>query len=149
MRPVDPEQLSRLQRVLMLLGCLTVLTGFGLAGWMTPDPRGYGTHQQLGLPPCEFQAWLGLPCPSCGGTTCLAHFVRGEWISAWRANAGAWVLAFGCLVFAPWSLISACRGRWAVTTRPGSFCLMFLILLSVVALVHWIWRLRDVWLQWL
>ena len=58
------------------------LAGFGLAGRLSPDPRGYGTHQQLGLPGCTFQMLTQWPCPSCGGTTAFAHFVRGQWPSA-------------------------------------------------------------------
>lgn len=44
----------------------------GLAVWLvlalfvTPDERGYGTHEKLGLPACVSMKVLGVPCPGCG-----------------------------------------------------------------------------------
>ena len=53
------------------LGCATVLL---IASWLTPDPRGLGSHTKLGMPRCEFEYRTGIPCPSCGMTTSFAHF---------------------------------------------------------------------------
>lgn len=41
----------------------------GIAAWLTPDPRGFGTHTQLGLGQCTFLHFTGYPCPMCGMTT--------------------------------------------------------------------------------
>lgn len=49
----------------------------GIAGWLSPDPSGVGTHQQLGLSSCVVLDQLGTPCPMCGMTTTyslMAHF---------------------------------------------------------------------------
>ena len=40
---------ARWSHALLLLGVL-VMVAVGL--YLTPDPAGHGTHQQLGLPPC-------------------------------------------------------------------------------------------------
>ncbi len=60
---------------------------------LTPSPAGFGTHQQLGLPPCTFLHWTGFPCPSCGLTTCFAFAAHGEFIAAFIAQP------FGVLLF--------------------------------------------------
>ncbi len=53
---------------------------------LTPSGLGFGTHTQLGLPPCGFMAATGLPCPGCGLTTCFSHMVRFEFVEEARAN---------------------------------------------------------------
>src|SRR5204863_6027891 len=44
----------------------------------TPNHSGIGTHEHLGLAPCQFLERTGLPCPSCGMTTSFCWFVRGN-----------------------------------------------------------------------
>jgi CBS-domain-containing membrane protein len=64
-----------------------------VAAWLKPSPSGYGTHTQLGLPPCAFLRVMHLPCPSCGLTTCFAWAVRLHFGNAFLANP------FGILAF--------------------------------------------------
>ena len=113
----------------------------GVAVWLTPDGRGHGTHQQLGLPPCTFYVLFGRPCPACGMTTAWAWLVRGEVIEACRTNAGGTLLAVLAIAGIPWLLGSAVRGRW-LTRRPDDptlACLAGIVLL--VTLIQWGWRL--------
>lgn len=60
---------ARLRGVGLLVVTSLVLV---IARWLDPDPSGHGTHTQLGLFPCTFYAWTGLPCPLCGATTSFA-----------------------------------------------------------------------------
>ena len=75
---------------------MAALLAFGLSGLLAvavalkPNPRGLGTHQQLGFPPCTFRAVLDLPCPTCGMTTAVFAFARGEIFQAFYIQpAGA------------------------------------------------------------
>ena len=53
---------------------------FGL--WLEPDPRGFGTHEQLGLPPCGLRTFFGRPCPACGITTSIVQTLHGHpWLA--------------------------------------------------------------------
>lgn len=124
-------------RGLLVLVGLVLLAGFGLAGRLSPDPRGYGTHQQLGLPGCTFQMLTQWPCPSCGGTTAFAHFVRGQWPSAVRANAAAFVLALVCAALIPWFWASAASGRAIGIVNPERTVLVFVITMSGLFALQW------------
>lgn len=61
---------------------------------LSPDPRGVGTHEQLGLPPCAFLQDHHMPCISCGMTTAFAATAHGDIPAALRANP------FGLVLFA-------------------------------------------------
>lgn len=58
-----------------------------VALWLEPSPSGYGTHTQLGLPPCPSRMLLGVRCFGCGLTTSFAWTVRGGFAAAFRAHA--------------------------------------------------------------
>jgi len=63
------------------------------AGLLLPNPAGYATHLQMGLPSCGYLARTGYPCPGCGVTTSLAAMARGQLGLAWSAQP------FGVAVF--------------------------------------------------
>lgn len=85
---------GRFERTFWGLLLVAVLTVLGIARALDPDPRGIGTHEQLGLPPCGFvQVFEGVPCPSCGYTTTFALAADFE-VGAAIANQ-----PFGFLVF--------------------------------------------------
>lgn len=60
---------------LVSLGCLTLLS---VAAWLNAAPAGHGTHTQLGLTPCLWEAASSRPCPTCGMTTAFAHAADGD-----------------------------------------------------------------------
>jgi Protein of unknown function (DUF2752) len=68
-----------------VVGVLLV-TVLGIARWLTPSETGYGTHTQLGLPPCVMKEFLRIPCPSCGMTTSFACTMDGDLRRAIVAN---------------------------------------------------------------
>lgn len=94
-----------------LLGLLIV------ASRLEPDPRGFGTHEQLGLAPCSFYRWTGWLCPTCGATTAWACLLNGDWAAALRANLAGTLLCGLAIAAVPWLLLSGCLGRWWIV-RP-------------------------------
>lgn len=88
----------RLTAIVIAMGCLGVL---GIAVYLTPDPRGFGTHEQLGLPPCISSAYLGFPCPLCGMTTAFALMAHARPMDAVHVQpAGALLFVMGVLLLA-------------------------------------------------
>ena len=131
------------QRVLLWMFGVCLVAGFGLAWSLSPDSRGFGTHQQLGFPPCTFRFFLGIPCPSCGGTTSFAHFVRGEWIDSIQANVACFVLALSCSLLVPWSWLSSFYGRTIGIESPAWGLIWLMATVCAIALVQWGWWLLS------
>lgn len=128
-------------RWLLLAWSLFLLGGFALAAGLEPDPRGFGTHQRLGLPPCTFRDVCGIPCPSCGMTTSFAHLTRGHVGQAMEANLGGTLLALACAIQIPWCWWSACRGRLVGISHPAKSLLALLLTVAGVSTADWLYRL--------
>lgn len=143
LNPAESTTFSPTQRWTLITGSVAILTGFALAALVDPDPRGFGTHQQFGFPPCSIRVVFGVPCPSCGGTTSVAHFVRGEWLQALRANVAVFSLATVCAAFVPWSWLSVWRGRLVGIRDPLSCLVWMLIGLSLIATLQWLFRVMG------
>ncbi len=110
----------------VILGIVAAV-GIGLlavAIYLQPDPRGYGTHEQLFLLPCGFYKVTRLPCPTCGMTTAYANMVRFRVGPALRAQP------FGALL----CVLSTLGGLAAL------FCLA-----SGIPVVHRIEAMRMRW----
>jgi len=118
-----------------LLACLSVATQ------LEPDPRGFGTHERLGLAPCQFRTLFGRPCATCGMTTAFAWMVRLEPDRAWAANPAGATLAVLAAPVALWMLILAVVGRsWPVRSLAPTLPMLVLGLVAWTILV-WIARL--------
>lgn len=108
-RRADAALGTRIIATLVLAICLTLL---GIAMRLTPDPRGFGTHHQLGMGACGMLLTTGLPCPTCGMTTAFAHAVRGQFLAAAWAQPGGLVLALFTIALVPYMLGAVILGRW-------------------------------------
>jgi len=118
---------ARWSYALLLLGVL-VMVGVGL--YLTPDPAGHGTHQQLGLPPCTIYYLTGRPCPSCGLTTSVSAILHGQFGLAWRANPMGFLIVAAAVVVALNSLLALLWGR-SVRIENTRFTLLLLALLTL------------------
>lgn len=79
--------------------------------WVDPDPRGFGTHEQLGMLPCGWPAISGIPCPTCGVTTSAAHMLHLQPLAAVAAQPfGAALTLFGLWLWGR-ALLALVRGR--------------------------------------
>lgn len=128
--PPPARPLGRTSRLAALLLAAALVGLLGVARSLRPDPRGLGTHEQLGLRPCGLHARTGRPCPTCGMTTALAWTVRGRLALAWSANPAGLAFGLECLVGVPWLLVASARGR-----TPGSRSLGGPLVVGVVATV--------------
>lgn len=124
-----------------------LIVGFGLAiPWLiavtlTPDHRGWGTHQQLGLPPCTIQRVFGHRCPACGMTTAFAHLARGGFGSALQCSVSGTVVGILTALAIPWTWATAWRGQWW-RPRPAEPAWLWAAWgLCGLILVEWIVRL--------
>src|SRR5688572_13034388 len=100
------------EHALVLALCLAaplVLLVLGRA--LRPDPRGWGTHEQLGFQPCYPMAHWNVPCPGCGVTTSLAWIARGELLAALEVQPLGPLLALGTVASAVWALKGHLGGR--------------------------------------
>lgn len=129
------------QRLLLVLCGAAVLLLLLLAASLRPNPRGFGTHEQLGLAPCTFQTLFGLRCPSCGMTTAWAHVARGRFAQAVRCSFTGTVLAWTALCVAPWALSSGLRGWWVGVEPNDLVVLGICFAVCVLALGEWAIRL--------
>jgi hypothetical protein len=132
-------------RLVMACAGSVLVALLATAAWLTPSPKGLGTHQQLGLPPCTVVAWYGIRCPSCGMTTSWAWLLRGQVLAALRANAGGTLLAAAAVVCGPWLLVSGLRGRWLFGRPHEGWILGFGLVIVVVTITQWTLRLSLGW----
>lgn len=106
--PIPVVGLSWLEKLgwaVLGLGCQCVVA---LSLWLRPDARLFGTHEQLGLPPCMFTEASGIPCPGCGLTTSFANMAHLHVINAFRGHLMGPLLFLGTLalaVYAPYAIV--------------------------------------------
>jgi hypothetical protein len=150
--PVVTAVLTRRVRLGLVAIAVSLAVLFGLAVWIDPygtdgRPRTMGTHQQLGLPECNFLRLTGYPCPSCGMTTSFALLVRGDLANSLRANCAGTLLAVTLLATIPWTIFSAIRARWLWVRSVEPWILRFVIVLVGIALVRWGLIIGLAWLR--
>jgi hypothetical protein len=112
-----------------------------LARLLVPDPRGFGTHTQLGLRPCGFLTMTGRLCPTCGMTTSFAWMTRGEIVRSWQANPAGCMLALLSFPLIAWLIFSAVVNEPVGFRSLGDPLLGFLLAAVVLSLVVWFVRL--------
>lgn len=127
-------------RTTALVAGIIVATLLLTARMLTPDLEGFGTHQQLGLPPCTSVVLFDSRCPACGMTTSWALLLRGQIWAALESNIGGAMLAVIGLAYLP----ASCYfffGGYPTRSERFSFWLAMSMLLAIgAATVQWIVR---------
>jgi hypothetical protein len=139
----DPRALTLRARFLLAVIGLAALMLVATAWSLTPDPRGYGTHEQLGLGACGFARLTGWRCPTCGMTTAWAHATHGDMRAALAASGGGTVLLLLTVIAAPWLLASAAMGKWLGGRPPVGLLLGIGGAWLAVTVLDWLRRIAT------
>jgi len=134
---------SRVLWAAWLAGVAAVLV---IAGVLTPSDAGYGTHLQLGLPPCGILLITGTPCPSCGLTTSFAHMVRLQWSAAWHANPWGVALFATMLASVPLAIHGAKRATPLLETLHKFQAQRIAFVLILLGIGTWLGRVYRFWM---
>jgi hypothetical protein len=116
-----------------------------IARRVPPSVRGFGTHEQLGLPPCFFLKLTGWPCPGCGLTTCFAHAAKLHFAEAFLTQPFGLLAFFLLVAFIPLAAYFISRRiPWprvldARAMEKGAQALFALALLS------WVYKIAVMW----
>ncbi len=144
--PPMPLSHTLLTRAFWLVAGLVGWAVVGASAWLQPDARGFGTHQQLGLPPCMFEAYTHVPCPGCGLTTSFAHMAHGHVLQAFGAHLMGpflFLLTLGVAVASPWAVrrafpLSAVLAHRATTAVLSTTLAAGLVTLTVRMVRHFL-----------
>jgi hypothetical protein len=111
------------------------------AATLKPDPRGFGTHEQLGGGPCVVPLLTGLPCPTCGMTTSFALAVHGRPLDALAAQPAGFALCIATVGLAILSICVTAVGRvpWINWDRVGAMRLALGLVFILVA--GWVFKI--------
>lgn len=128
-------------RLLAAMATVALLVPLVIACWLEPDASGYGTHRQMGFPPCTLVALCGVRCPTCGMTTSWAAVVRGRFLDGLAANVGGVLLALaaiGSVIGLSATAFYGRRPKWFPDTNGFAWGGM---VIAAVTLIDWAVRI--------
>jgi hypothetical protein len=124
------------------VGGVVVLVVLGLL--VEPDPRGFGTHERLGLPSCKPMEWWNIPCPGCGVTTSVSLAAHGRFLASIRNQPFGFLVALAIPLFAAWCLWHALRGRDLNKVLHGVRIGRWGLVLGGLIVAAWLYKLAIV-----
>ena len=130
-------------RVAAALGLIGIIGTLALARRIEPDPSGVGTHAQVGLSPCSLYTLTGVPCPTCGMTTALAHMMRLQVLEAFHAQPFGVIVFMGALLSAGGCAATICTGRRPLDWLRSRRCRWgrWMAAAAILALLSWIYKI--------
>jgi len=137
-RQIEPSQ--RLFHGAVAFGGAVTLI---VARFLTPDPRGMGTHEQLGLPPCFTFTTLHIPCPFCGMTTAFALMAHGKIAQAIMTQPAGAAASIGTLVAVLVSGAFAVTARRPLLSKLTQWRRLGLLLLTTFVFAAWLFKIVE------
>jgi len=143
---LKPVPLIRSREHWLVLTCALALplVLFALGSYLSPDPRGWGTHEQLGFRPCLPMRLWNFPCPGCGVTTSIALAAHGQPLAALRTQPFGLVAIAAAGAAAVWALLGHARGRDLHAELPRVGWRRRGRTLATLALLAWCYKLALV-----
>lgn len=139
-RRLSLVRLSGFERASYGAAALCFLAVVAIGRVLTPDPRGFGTHEQLGLPPCLTMRLFHIPCPFCGMTTSFSLMAHGAFLRAFVVQpAGALGFIVGS-VAAALCIVFALAGRRPWTAIPNPVLRRVVTVGGVIILLAWVYK---------
>jgi hypothetical protein len=113
----------------------------GLLLTLNPDPRGIGTHEQLGMAPCGWaQGPEGIPCPTCGVTTAACQLVHLHPVDAVLTQPFGVALALTGLALAATAVFCLVRQRAFLELIAWLPYGTILVGLTLLGLASWLYK---------
>ncbi len=137
-QPIREPLETRLFAGLVFLASITLLL---VAARLTPSPEGHGTHTQLGLPRCAWEANFGKPCMTCGMTTAFAWAAHGHFVRSFLAQPFGALLAVVTAIASWASLYIALTGSTLGRSLRQLRTPRFYWILGILFLGAWVYKL--------
>ena len=130
--------ISNPTRLGLLLLAFTITIGIAIARSLEPSPGGFGTHTQLGLPPCTFYRLFGIKCPSCGMTTAWTLAVRFQFVGAMRTNFAGTLLCLQAMLSIPYLFLIVLLKRDPLGQFFSTASVWGIVMSLVLAVILWV-----------
>lgn len=143
---MDSALTARSREHWLVLTCALALplALFAVGLFLTPDPRGWGTHEQLGFRPCLPMREWSFPCPTCGVTTAVALAAHGRPLESLRTQPFGLVVLAMALGAGTSAVLGHARGRDLFAELVRSRWRRWGSVLTALALFAWCYKIALV-----
>ena len=118
---------------------LVVLLVLGL--FLSPDPSGVGTHEQLGMRACMTMDRWNVPCPGCGVTTSVTLATQGRLLDSFLNQPFGFAVALAMVGFVLWAGVGHLRRRDLYDDLRALPAARWSIAIGVVAALSWVYKI--------
>lgn len=139
--PRSREPRSREHWLILGIGAVALIGMLALGAIVSPDARGHGTHEQLGLPPCMTMELWSIPCPGCGVTTSVTLASQGRFLDSFVNQPFGLTVWLGVIAFALWAFAQHVRGIDIYRDLRGRRAAPLVFAAAGIAGASWVYKL--------